>query len=175
MDNKIEEKVPSHTYSENDRNNLISIWANIISVQKHFNDIEIRIRNCALTLYTFILAGIGYAVKENVKVLINEKSISLAAIIGIFGIVPMIAFYIMDRHWYHRLLNASVEQGMKIEKELEEIYPNISLSTAIKEKSPTRFLFTKFKIHSGGKLDFFYFLLTFSFLIISWVIYKFNI
>ena len=89
--------------------------------------------------------------------------------------VPMIAFYIMDRHWYHRLLNASVEQGMKIEKELEEIYPNISLSTAIKEKSPTRFLFTKFKIHSGGKLDFFYFLLTFSFLIISWVIYKFNI
>jgi len=91
MDNKIEEKVPSHTYSENDRNNLITIWENIISVQKHFNDIEIRIRNCALTLYTFILAGIGYAVKENVKVLINEKSISLAAIIGIFGIVPMVS------------------------------------------------------------------------------------
>lgn len=175
MDNKIKEKMSSCIYSQDDKNNLVSIWENIISVQKHFNDIEIKIRNCAVTLYTFILAGIGYAVKENVIVLIKEKSISLAAIIAIFGIVPMIAFYIMDRHWYHRLLNASVEQGMKIEKELEEIYPNISLSTAIKEKSPTSFLFTKFKIHSGGKLDFFYFLLTFSFLIIFWMIYKFNI
>jgi hypothetical protein len=175
MNKKIKEKIPSRIYSQDDKNNLISIWENIISVQKHFNDIEIRIRNCAVTLYTFILGGIGYTIKENVRVSINEKSISLAAIIGIFGIVPMIAFYIMDRHWYHRLLNASVEQGIKIEKELEEIYPNISLSTAIKEKSPTSFLFTNFKIHSGGKLNIFYFLLTFSFLIISWMIYKFNI
>ena len=160
MDNKVEEKMPSRIYSENDKHNLVSIWENIISVQKHFNNIEIRIRNCAVTLYTFILAAIGYAVKENVRVLINEKSISLAAIIGIFGIVPMIAFYIMDRHWYHRLLNASVEQGMKIEKELEKVYPSISLTTNIKEKSPLSFsfLFMEFKIRSSEKLDFVYLL-----------------
>lgn len=40
-------------YSEEDKKNLLTIWANIVSVQKHFNDIEIRIRNCAITLYTF--------------------------------------------------------------------------------------------------------------------------
>ena len=175
MDNKIKEKISSCIYSKDDKNNLVSIWGNIISVQKHFNDIELKIRNCAVTLYTFILAAIGYAIKENARVSINEKSISLAVIISIVGIVPLFAFYLMDRHWYHRLLNASVEQGMKIEKELEEIYPNISLSTAIKEKSPTSFLFTKFKIHSGGKLNIFYFLLTFSFIIIAGLIYKFNI
>jgi len=169
------EKMSSRSYSQGDKNNLVSIWENIVLVQKHFNDIEIRIRNTAVTLYTFILVGIGYAIKENAKVLIFEKSISLAAIIGIFGIVPMFAFYIMDRHWYHRLLNASVEQGMKIEKELEKIYPNIPLTISIKEKSPSNLPFTKIKIHSGVKLDFFYILLIFSFLIISWTIYKLNI
>lgn len=175
MDNKIKEKTPSCIYSQDDKNNLVSIWEIIISVQKHFNDIELRIRNCALTLYTFTLAAIGYTIKENVRVLINEKSISLAAIIGIFGIVPMFAFYIMDRHWYHRLLHASVEQGMKIEKELEKVYPSISLTTNIKDKSPISFLFKKFKIHSDGKLRLFYLLLILSFLFISWMIYKFNI
>jgi len=177
MDNKIKGKTPSRIYSQDDKNNLVSIWENIISVQKHFNNIEIKIRNYAVTLYTFILAGIGYAVKENVIVLIKEKSISLAAIIAIFGIVPIIAFYIMDRHWYHRLLSASVEQGIKIEEELKEIYPSISLTTTIKEKSPISFsfLFTEFKIRSGEKLDFFYLLLAFSFFFIALVIYKFNI
>jgi hypothetical protein len=175
MDNKIEEKIPSRIYSENDKNNLVSIWETIISVQKHFNDIELRIRNCAVTLYTFILVGIGYAIKENVRVSINEKSISLAVIISIVGIVPLFAFYLMDRHWYHRLLHASVEQGMKIEKELEKVYPSISLTTTIKEKSPISFLFKKFNIHSDGKLRLFYILLISSFIIIAWVLYKFNI
>lgn len=175
MDNKIKEKISSCIYSQDDKNNLVSIWENIISVQKHFNDIELKIRNCAVTLYTFILAAIGYAIKENARVSINEKSISLAVIISIVGIVPLFAFYLMDRHWYHRLLHAAVEQGMKIEKELEKIYPSISLTTTIKEKSPISFLFKKFKIHSDGKLRLFYILLIFSFIIIAWLIYKFNI
>jgi len=175
VDNKIKEKIPSCSYTQDDKNNLVSIWENIISVQKHFNDIELKIRNCAVTLYTFILAAIGYAIKENARVLINEKSISLAIIISIFGIVPLFAFYLMDRHWYHRLLHASVEQGMKIERELEKIYPSISLTTTIKEKSPISFLFKMFEIHSDGKLRLFYILLIFSFIIIAWMIYKFNI
>ena len=179
MNNKIKEKISYSKYSENDKINLVSIWENIISVQKHFNDIEIRIRNCAVTLYTFILAAIGYAIQQNVRVLIitksYEKSISLAVFIGVIGIVPLFAFYIMDRHWYHRLLHASVEQGMNIEKELEKIYPNISLTIAIKDKSPISFLFKKLKIHSDGKLRLFYILLISSFLFISWMIYKFNI
>lgn len=179
MNNKMKEKISDRKYSENDKTNLVSIWENIISVQKHFNDIEIRIRNYAVTLYTFILAAIGYTIQQNARVSIiiksYEKSISLAVFIGIIGIVPLFAFYIMDRHWYHRLLHASVEQGMNIEKELEKIYPNISLTIAIKDKSPISLLFKKLKIHSDGKLRLFYILLILSILFISWMIYKFNI
>lgn len=179
MNNKIKEKISYGTYSENDKINLVSIWENIISVQKHFNDIEIRIRNFAVTLYTFILAAIGYTIMENARVLIivksYEKSISLAVFIGIIGIVPLFAFYIMDRHWYHRLLHASVEQGMNIEKELEKIYPNISLTIAIKDKSPISLLFKTLKIHSDGKLRIFYLLLGISLLSVSLMIYMYNI
>lgn len=40
--------------------NIISIWSDVVKVQQHFNDIALRIRNLALTAFTFIIATLGY-------------------------------------------------------------------------------------------------------------------
>ena len=37
---------------------VLEIWKKTIDVQQHFNDIELRIRNFALTAFTFIIGGI---------------------------------------------------------------------------------------------------------------------
>lgn len=123
----------------------------------------------------FFLAAIGFILKENVRIiLISGKTIPLAALVGFIGIIPLGAFYLMDKHWYHRLLNASVEQGMSLEKEMEKLYPNISLTIKIKEKSPISLLFKKLKIHSNEKITIFYFSLGISILIISYLILRFS-
>ena len=51
---------PSHEEIEQ----KIEIWKKIIDVQQHFNDIEMRIRNYALTIMGAFVAAIGFTLKE---------------------------------------------------------------------------------------------------------------
>lgn len=152
-------------YSDKDKENIINIWKNVVEVQKHFNDIEIRIRNFAISIFTFIFAGIGFCIKENVFIYKHGVSLSFASLVAFVGIIVITALYIMDKHWYHRLLHASVSQGLDIEKSLSNFYPHINLTTKIKSKSPTSFFLKKFNIHSDGKLRIFYLMLIVPFLL----------
>jgi phosphoglycolate phosphatase-like HAD superfamily hydrolase len=64
---------------------LIDVWNKIVGVQQHFNDMEMRIRNYCITVVGAIALSVG------------------------------MAFWFMDRHWYHRLLIGSVKQGAVVE------------------------------------------------------------
>lgn len=145
--------------TDSDAKNIIEIWKNIVGVQKHFNDIEIKLRSFALTLFTFLIAALGFSIKEDANIMIFNQFIPLGTIIGILGIGPIIGFYFMDRHWYHRLLHGAVRQGIAIEKSIRNIYPEINLSDTIKQTSPLKFIFRRFELHSDHKLDIFYALL----------------
>src|SRR3546814_2229171 len=48
--------------------NRIEIWKTIIDVQKHFNELEMRIRNVAVTVLAAFLAAAGFTMKENIYV-----------------------------------------------------------------------------------------------------------
>jgi len=144
-----------------DKKNIIEIWKNIVDVQKHFNNIGIRIRTVTLSLFTFLISAVGFAIKENANLFIFNHLVPLGVLIGIVGVVSLFGFYFMDRHWYHRFLQGAVSQGQKIEKNINKIYPSIDLTTEIKKISPLRLKFPKLKIelHSGQKLDIFYLIL----------------
>jgi len=144
--------------SEEDKANKIEIWKSTVEVQKHFNDLQIRIRNYGITLFTFIFAGIGYCLKDNIFLHLFGISFSLASLIALIGVLVIVAIRFMDLHMYHRLLEASVAKGIEIEKSLSFVYPEISLSSHIKSKSPFKFMFG-INVHSSTKLRFFYFLL----------------
>jgi phosphoglycolate phosphatase-like HAD superfamily hydrolase len=92
--------------------NVISIWEKVIDVQQHFNDIELKIRNLALTVFTFIIGGIGFLEKENIKLMINGYTIQASAALAFIGIFIIYAFLFMDRFWYHKLLLGAVKHGM---------------------------------------------------------------
>ena len=65
--------------------------------------------------------------------------LSLAMMI-LFAVVPLSAlFYFIDRHWYHRLLQAAVDHGGKIETKYADELPEIQLGKTISLASPLEF------------------------------------
>ena len=130
------------------------IWRKTVEVQQHLNDLELRIRNYAVTILAAILGVAAYAVKETLQIGVFRHRISVAAATLVGAIIPWLTFYFMDRFWYHRLLYGAVAQGKLIEDRWKDTIPEISLTEAIGRYSPLKFF--RWKIHCPRKIDLFY-------------------
>lgn len=121
----------------------LETWKTAVAVQQHFNTIEMQIRSLAVTVFTATIAAAGVIHGHSRVVLFG-------------GLVAWIAFYGMDRWWYHRLLESSVDKAEAIESFLGEIgYQNaVGLTTAISAGSPVKLF--GWNIHSTTKIDLFY-------------------
>lgn len=137
--------------------NRIEIWKTIVDVQKHFNELEMRIRNVAVTVLAAFLAAAGYTMKENLHVQLGTGDMSLTSLVLMGGVLVWLAFYGMDRFWYHRLLIGAVNQGLVAENALAADYPEIRLTKAIGDESPVSLF--GWKIRSSRKIDIFYLLI----------------
>lgn len=137
----------------------IEIWKKIVDVQQHFNDLELRIRNFALIVTGAFLGLGGYAIKDGGMVTIFSLKLSLAGLVVYSAVFPLLAFYFMDRLWYHRLLDGSVQAGIQAETALKELGYKVDLGTKITEKSPFPLWVFGTKIHSRTKMDIFYLML----------------
>lgn len=142
----------------------LEAWKKVIDVQMHFNEIEMKIRNLVLTIFTAIISATFIVLKTDIH--IPAWSIPFAGILGLF------AFFIMDFFWYHRLLYGAVKQGLYIEDNLKNILPEISLTTKIKEESPFRI--NNIKIGSKEKLIIFYSLIGLILIILTIICYLLN-
>jgi FMN phosphatase YigB (HAD superfamily) len=132
----------------------VDIWKQAVAVQMHFNDLEMRVRNYALTIVTAILAGAGLSIKEAVVVAVKGITIPLASILFGGGALICCAFYLMDRLWYHRLLVGAVNQALFIEKRYQPVCPELGLTGSIGKASPVELCC--WKIRSATKIDLFY-------------------
>ncbi len=119
-------------------NRVVEAWKTSVDVQKHFNDLEMKVRNFALTLATALVAASAFALKEKVCVELFGCTTSLAAVILLAAAPVWLAFYFMDVGWYHRLLIGAVKHGMWIERRAESILPELSLAGAISDASPLK-------------------------------------
>jgi hypothetical protein len=134
--------------------NRIEIWKTIIDVQKHFNELEMRIRSVAVTVLAAFLAAAGFTMKENIHVSLWIGQVSLTPLVLMGGALCWLAFYGMDRFWYHRLLIGASKQGLTAEDALATNYPEVRLIKAIGDESPIHL--GGWKIHSSRKIDIFY-------------------
>lgn len=73
----------------------------------------------------------------------------------------------MDRLWYHRLLDGSVQAGIQTETALKALGYNVDLGSQISAKSPFRLWFFGMPIHSKIKMDIFYLMLVVTLLIVG--------
>lgn len=120
-------------------------WQKSIDVQQHFNNLEMQVRNFAIT----VLAGVIGA-----AAVVYKESLTSSKLILWVGLLVWIAFFLMDFYWYHRLLHGSVKHAQSIEDRLEARIPGITLSRTIGNYSPINFL--GLKIHTKGKMVIFY-------------------
>jgi len=86
-----------------DQQILIEAWKQTIAVQMHFNDIAMKIRAFALTLIAAILTAQSFAAVRIIW-------LPIVAALGCW-----VAFYMMDRWWYHYLLLGAVLHGADLE------------------------------------------------------------
>jgi hypothetical protein len=128
----------------------LEVWKATIDVQKHFNDLCLRVRSIAVTVLGAFLAAAGYALREHQSVTVLDKTASLAGLILLAGLVCWTAFWLMDRLWYHRLLRAAVRHGRKVEQALVETIPVIGLTGTIDDESPL------LGMRAGHRLSIFY-------------------
>lgn len=133
---------------------VIDAWKTAVEVQQHFNQLELQIRNFAVSLLAAVIGGSAFAIKEDYQITIGGTTISAAVPILAAGIFGLLAFYFMDRYWYHNLLLGAVFQALKIEKRYGNTAPEFALSTMIGKESPQTFW--KFEVHSQEKIDIFY-------------------
>ena len=118
---------------------VVDVWKHIVSVQMHFNDIEMKIRNLYFTILAAAIGAVGFVQGKQIEIPDLNVKISLAMLV-LFAVVPISAlFYLIDRHWYHRLLKASVEQAGEIEKKYAVELPEIQLGSKISVASPVKF------------------------------------
>ncbi len=77
---------------------VVEVWKKTVEVQQHFNDLELRIRNFALTLLVGILGGTAFAIQQGFSVAAGAYRLSLASLLLLVGLVAWIGFYVLDRH-----------------------------------------------------------------------------
>lgn len=146
----------------------LKIWEKTIDVQMHFNNIELQIRNYALTLFTAIIAGIGYLLKEKFNILIMGYIIPSSAAVSFIGMIIMCVFYFMDKYWYHQLLKGSVQHAITIEKDFNN--PLLNLTSEIGTSSKLKLI--GWELDSNKKYYFFYYPLILVFFILYLALLK---
>lgn len=114
-------------------------WEKTIDVQQHFNDLEMTIRNFAITLFAGVIGAIGLCVKDGLEIHAGPIVIPVATIVGFLGALAWMMFYFMDQHWYHVFLKAAGHHAKAIETRWVSLYPEIELSTQISNASTYEF------------------------------------
>jgi FMN phosphatase YigB (HAD superfamily) len=145
---------PIQEADEGRKKDIIEIWKKTVEVQEHFNELELKLRNYALTMLVAVLAAAGFLLKENMRIQALGGSIPLAALLLLVGLLAWIAFYFMDRWGYHRLLYGAVEHGLFVEARARSILPELALTAAIGRASPLRV--SRWTLRSPRKIDLFY-------------------
>jgi FMN phosphatase YigB (HAD superfamily) len=71
----------------------LEAWKKTIDVQQHFNDIELRIRNFAITLLVAVLGATAFAMKEHVWVDLPVWMVSVGLLVSVVAVFLLIAMF----------------------------------------------------------------------------------
>jgi hypothetical protein len=143
---------PTPQALDDDLSITLEMWKQTVSVQMHFNDIEMRIRNLAITVVGAFLAALAFVIEGG----LFWGGVSAGVLLMGGAIIAVIDFWFMDRLWYHRLLQSAVNRGIEQEQRIKSKVADIKsgLTEKIKEDSP--FNFFGIEVHSERKIDILY-------------------
>ena len=134
----------------------VDVWKTIIDVQKHFNDLEMKVRNFGILILSAFIGAIGVSFNSGSSLIFFGGSYSIAGILAFGAAIVWMLFYFVDVYWYHPLLLGAVNKGIAIEEEIGVDIVNIDLTKTIGSSSPRNILIWK-NIRSTTKAKIFYF------------------
>ncbi|MBR1223018.1 HAD family hydrolase [Bradyrhizobium sp. U87765 SZCCT0131] len=141
--------------AEQESKNAIEIWKKCTDVHQHFNDLEMRTRNFAITVVGALLAAISFTYQQGLQANIFGVTFPAGAGFVAAALFAWFGFFLMDRYWYHILLKGAVDHSAKIEARYANTIPEIGLGKTISEASQNvRIL--GFKMNSTRRLIAFY-------------------
>jgi uncharacterized membrane protein len=115
---------------------MVEIWKQTVAVQMHFNDLEMRIRNYAITVMGALLAATAIAIEQELFFSFFGWTVSGAALLLSAAAVSTVNFYIMDALWYQRLLAGASKEALRQEAELRSQGLSLELTSSLKRESP---------------------------------------
>lgn len=133
----------------------VDIWKTVIDTQKHFNDLEMKVRNFGILVLSAFIGAIGVSFNSGYFVSFHNINASVASILSLGATVIWLLIYFVDVHWYHPLLLGAVKHGIAIENTLKTDLPEIGLTLKIGAESPSKILWIK-DVHSTTKARIFY-------------------
>ncbi|MCZ7854726.1 HAD family hydrolase [Agrobacterium salinitolerans] len=113
----------------------LETWKKTVDVQQHFNDLEMRIRNFAITVVGALIASVGFTYQQGLQADVFGVRISAGVGLVLAAGFAWLAFFFMDRYWYHIFLRGAVKHASTIEKEFADRIPGIGLGTTISQMS----------------------------------------
>jgi hypothetical protein len=136
------------------RTAVVEAWKQTVSVQMHFNEMCMTLRNIAITMLAGAIGLAAYSAKENIQMHVMGQVIPIGAVVALAGFIGWAAFYGMDVHWYHVFLRGAGTHAGRIETRWHKALPELLLSSQIREVS-TRVVFG-IGINSTRRLTTFY-------------------
>jgi len=155
----IEELTANDSQSSSELAGLAKQWEVVVGVQKHFNDLEWRIRSLALTALTAI---VGFAVGTSVAnkfIAVGTFKFGYSAFLGLLGAAIWTAFFMSDYKWYHPMLGGAGLAANALETKLGPrlgLDPGEMLSHQIYTASKKSAWRKDHETHSSQKLRVFY-------------------
>jgi len=151
---------------------LLEAWKQTVAVQMHFNDLELRIRNYALTLLLAAGGAASISLKEEIYFHVPGGAVQrhISVLLLSFGLIGWLGFYLMDRFWYHKLLYGAVRHGQFIENKFGDDLSFLRLTKAIGDESSIWFMGVR--IRSPRKIDAFYGLFALLLLVAIYLVYN---
>lgn len=149
--------VKSEKDREQEYKNVIEIWKKCVDVHQHFNDLELRIRNIAITVVGALIASVSFTYQQGLELVLYGRTFPAGLGLVSAAIFAWLAFYFMDRHWYHVLLKGAVDHSKQIETEYADKIPGIALGKTVSEASSNLRIW-KWKVDSNRRLNLFYLL-----------------
>ena len=146
---------PSGLEDKEEEKNVIEIWKKCVDVHQHFNDLEMRIRNFAITVVGALIAALSFTYKEGLVTTIFGVSVPSGLGLVAAAIFAWGGFFLMDRYWYHILLRGAVQHSAKIESRYGNRIFGLGLGITISSVSGNVKLLG-FKVNSNRRLELFY-------------------
>ena len=134
----------------------LETWKKTVDVQQHFNDMQMKLRNYAITIVGAMIAAVGFTFQSELELSIFEYQFTAGVLLIIASALSWYAFYFIDRYGYHSLLKGAVDHAGRIENEFASDIPGIGLGTSI-SKASQNVRFFGIEANSNRRLQIFYF------------------